>query len=132
MPIAPANIFDFVPPPSFLTDFPSLGIQDMGSRLEDDTGHSATGKHSFGVVIFCSHPDQHILAWMLRRYAQAVIRVLLSSRSFGEAVDGAGRTAAWATGDAGISWGPTLGSTASPKTWLSWCVVQIWTRREEL
>lgn len=129
VPIPPANIQDFVPPPAYLVDFPALGIQDMGSDLEDDTGSSATGKHSFGVVIFCSDPDQHILAWQLRRYAQAVTRVLLAQRSFPEA-SGAG----WAIG-AGrplVSWGPTLGSVATPKTWLSWCVVQVWTRREEI
>src|SRR5436305_12210095 len=78
--IDPLNIHDFVPPPSFLTAFPTLGIQDMGSRLEDDTGSSATGKHSFGIVIFCSDPDQRLLAWMLRRYAQAVVRTVIAGR----------------------------------------------------
>lgn len=132
IPVQPANVWDFVPPLTFLTDFPTMGIQDMGTRLEDDTGHSATGRHVFGVVIFCSHPDQHILAWMLRRYAQAVTRVLLAGRGFAEAADAAGRAAAWATGLDSIAWGPTLGSTTTPKTWMSWCVVAIWTRREEL
>ena len=127
VPIPPQNINDFVPPPSFLVDFPQLGIQDMGSRLEDDTGHSATGKHDFGVVIFCSDPNQEILAWQLRRYAQAVTRVLLDQRSFPEAPG-----SAWATGLLGVAWGPTLSSTAKPTTWMSWCVVQIWTRREEI
>lgn len=132
VPVAPEQIFDFVPPPSFLTAFPSIGIQDMGTRLEDDTGHSATGRHVFGVVIFCSDPDQHLLAWQLRRYAQAVTRVLLAQRSIPEAADAAGRSAAWGTGLEQIAWGPTLGSTAAPQTWMSWCVVSIWTRREEI
>jgi hypothetical protein len=127
VPIPPQNINDFVPPPSFLVDFPAIGIQDMGSTLEDDTGSSATGKHVFGVVIFCSSPDQELLAWMLRRYAQAVTRVLLAQRSFPEAPG-----AAWGTGFHSIGWGPTLGSTAKPQTWMSWCVVAIWTRREEI
>jgi hypothetical protein len=130
VPIPPANIQDFVPPPSYLVDFPALGIQDMGTRLEDDTGASATGRHVFGVVIFCSHPDQHILAWMLRRYAQAVTRVLLAQRSFPETA--APLQAGWGVGLENIAWGPTLGSTADPKTWMSWCVVAIWTRREEI
>jgi hypothetical protein len=125
VPIAPANIQDFVPPPAYLVDVPALGIQDMGTRLEDDTGSSATGRHVFGVVIFCSHPDQHILAWMLRRYAQAVTRVLLRGR----VLEGLG---GWGTGLETIAWGPTLGSRTDPKTWLSWCVVAIWTRREEI
>lgn len=128
VPIPPAQIYDFVPPPSFLTDFPTLGIQDMGSRLEDDTGSTATGRHMFGVVIFCSDPDQHLLVWQLRRYAQAVTRVLLAGRM----LEGAPGAAAWGTGLDGIAWGPTLGSAAKPQTWMSWCVVQIWTRREEI
>lgn len=129
-PIPPEQIWDFVPPPSFLTAFPTLGIQDMGSRLEDDTGHSATGRHSFGVVIFCADPDQHILAWQLRRYAQAVTRVLLRGRSFDETSPPL--QAGWGAGFESIAWGPTLGSSATPKTWMSWCVVGIWTRREEI
>lgn len=128
IPIPPEQILDFMPPPSFLTAFPTLGIQDMGSRLEDDTGHSATGRHVFGVAIFCSDPDQEILAWQLRRYAQAVTRVLLRDRL----LEGAPNAAAWGTGLDSIAWGPTLGSTATPKTWMSWCVVAIWTKREEI
>lgn len=130
IPIPPANINDFVPPPSYLVDFPAIGIQDMGSTGEDDTGSSATGKHVFGVVIFCSHPDQGILAWMLRRYAQAVTRVLLAQRSFPET--SAPMQAGWGTGFHSIAWGPTLASTAKPQTWMSWCVVAIWAKREEI
>jgi hypothetical protein len=128
VPIPPAQIYDFVPPPSFLTDFPTIGIQDMGSRLEDDTGSSATGRHVFGVIIYCSDPDQHLLAWQLRRYAQAVTRVLLAGRS----LPVGDPAAAWGTGFESMAWGPTLGSTAKPQTWMSWCVVAIWTRREEI
>lgn len=127
VPIPPSQIQDFVPPPSYLTDFPALGIQDMGTTVEDDTGSTATGKHVFGVVIFCSDPNQEILTWQLRRYAQAVTRVLLRGRCFDEAPG-----AAWGTGFHSIAWGPTLGSTSTPKTWMSWCVVAIWTRREEI
>jgi hypothetical protein len=126
--IPPAQIYDFVPPPSFLTDFPTLGIQDMGTRLEDDTGSSATGRHVFGVVIFCSDPDQHLLAWQLRRYAQAVTRVLLAGRC----LPVGSPAAAWGTGLDSVAWGPTLASTAKPQTWMSWCAVAIWTRREEI
>jgi hypothetical protein len=130
VPVPAANINDFVPPPSYLVDFPAIGIQDMGSKFEDDTGSSLTGYHRFGVVIFCSNPDQELLAWMLRRYAQAVVRVLLAQRSFPET--NPPMQAGWGTGLDSIAWGPTLGSTATPKTWMSWCVVSIWTRREEI
>ena len=130
VPIPPANINDFVPPPSFLVDFPAIGIQDMGSSFEDDAGHSATGRHVFGIVIFCSDPNQEILAWQLRRYAQAVTRVLLRDRAFSET--NAPMQAGWGTGLESIAWGPTLSSIATPKTWMSFCVVQIWTKREEI
>lgn len=130
VPIPVGNINDFVPPPSYLVDFPAIGIQEMGSTFEDDTGHSATGKHIFGVVIFCSNPDQELLAWMLRRYAQAVVRVLIAQRAFPET--NFPLQAGWGTGLQGLAWGPTLGSQSTPQTWMSWCVVQIWTKREEI
>lgn len=128
VPVDPANINDFVPPPSFLVAFPAIGLQDMGTRLEDDTGHSATGRHVVGVVIFCSDPNQEILAWQLRRYAQAVTRTILAGRTLNDTITGA----AWGTGLDQIAWGPTLSSTATPQTWMSWCVVSIWARREEM
>jgi hypothetical protein len=129
VPVPVANINDFVPPPSFLVDFPQIGIQDMGTRLEDDTGHSATGRHNLGIVIFCSDPNPEILAWELRRYAQAVVRVMLRDRAFTEAP-----AAGWAIGAADplVAWGPTLSKAVNPQVWMSWCVVQIWTRREEI
>lgn len=130
VPVPAANIWDFVPPPAYLTDFPTIGIQDMGSRIEDDTGSTATGRHSFGVVLFCSDPDQHILAWQLRRYSQAIVRVLLRGRAFDETTPP--MQAGWGTGFESIAWGPTLGSTATPQTWMSWCVIGIWARREEI
>lgn len=130
VPIPPANIQDFVPPPSYLVDFPAIGIGDMGSRFEDDTGSSLTGRHVFGIVIFVSNPDQELLTWMLRRYAQAVVRVLLAQRSFPET--NAPMQAGWGSGLESIDWGPTLSSKATPKTWMSFCQVAIWTRREEI
>ena len=128
--VDPANIWDFVPPPSFLVAFPAIGIQDMGSKFEDDTGSSVTGRHVFGVVIFASNPDQELLPWMLRRYAQAVTRVILANRGFPET--NAPQQAGWGSGLESIAWGPTLQSTAKPQTWMSWCCVAIWTRREEI
>lgn len=126
--IEAAQVFDFVPPPTFLTAFPTVGIEDAASLLEDDTGSAATGKHTMGVVCFCSDPDQHILAWQLRRYMQAITRVVLAGRTLGVESP----LAAWGTGMVGVSWGPTLASTATPQTWMSWAMLQIWCRREEL
>jgi hypothetical protein len=126
--VPPAQIFDFVPPPSYLTAFPTIGIQDTATLGEDDTGVSLTGRHSMGVVVFCSDPDQHILAWQLRRYLQAITRVVLAGRTLG-AED---PLAAWGVGFERISWGPTLESVATPQTWMSFAMLQIWCRREEL
>lgn len=128
VPVTPAQIFDFVPPPSYLTAFPSIGIEDATSLLEDDTGSTATGKHSMGIVVFCSDPDQHLLAWQLRRYLQAVTRVVLAGRTLGSE----NGLAAWGTGLQRIAWGPTLESVSTPRTWMSWALLQIWCRREEL
>lgn len=129
VPVEAAQIFDFVPPPSFLTAFPTIGIQDTATLGEDDTGSTMTGKHSMGIVIFCSDPDQHILAWELRRYLQAITRVVLANRTLGTESP----LAAWGTGFLGIDWGPTLASTAGkPVTWMSFAMLRIWARREEL
>ncbi len=130
VPIPAAQILPFLPPPSFLTAFPTIGIQDLRSKIEDDTGHSATGRHGLGVAIFCSSPDQRLLAWMIRRYAQAVMRVALSGRVL--EADSQGRTGAWGTGSEEILWGPTLQSVAKPTTWMSFCVIAIWGRRGEI
>lgn len=128
IPIPPAQIFDFIPPPSYLTAFPTIGIQDTATVAEDDTGVTVTGRHSMGVVVFCSDPDQHILAWQLRRYVQAVTRVVLAGRTLGSESP----LAAWGVGFERISWGPTLESVATPTTWMSFAMVQIWARRDEL
>lgn len=129
VPVDPVNIFDFVPPPSFLTAFPSIGLQDMSSRFEDDTGFSATGRHTIGIVLFCSDPDQEILSWQMRRYLQAIARVVLAGRTLGTSSP----LAAWGTGLDGIDWGPTLASSpGNPKTWMSWAVLRMWAKREEL
>lgn len=126
--IPPAQIFDFVPPPSYLTAFPSIGIQDTSTLAEDDTGVTLTGRHSMGIVVFCSDPDQHLLAWQLRRYLQAITRVALAGRTLGSE----GALAAWGVGFERISWGPTLESVSTPLTWMSFAMLQIWCRRDEL
>jgi hypothetical protein len=128
VPVPAEQIFDFIPPPSYLTSFPAIGIQDTRTVAEDDTGHSMTGKHTMGIVVFCSDPDQHLLAWQLRRYMQAIVRTVLNGRNLGAESP----LAAWGTGFDRIAWGPTLESTATPTTWMSFAMLQIWARREEL
>jgi hypothetical protein len=127
-PVLPAQVFDFVPPPSYLTEFPTVGIQDTATLAEDDTGSTMTGRHSMGIVVFCSDPDQHLLAWQLRRYIQAITRTVLRDRTLGMESP----LAAWGVGFERVSWGPTLESVATPTTWMSFAMLQIWARREEL
>src|SRR4051794_22550247 len=67
----PAHVLDFVPPVSYLTAFPAIGIGDGPSRFEDDIASSATGRHEIMLVVFLQDADQRALAWKLRRYAQA-------------------------------------------------------------
>ena len=81
---APAQILDFAPVPSMLTAFPTIGLLDEASDLEDDTGSTVTGLHRIGIVVYLASPDQRVLAWGLRRYAQAVMKVALRQRGLGK------------------------------------------------
>ena len=87
-----------------------------------------SAQHSLGVVVFCSNPDQHILAWELRRYVQAIVRTCLNGRILGSGSS----NGAWGTGFQRIAWGPTLESASKPQTWMSFALFTLWARREEL
>lgn len=127
MPPASGRVLDHVPLPSEV-DPPTIGLQDAGSRLEDDTGSSSTGRHQLGVVVFLASPDQGVLARGMRLYLQAVARVVLRGRGLSDTVPGA----AFGVGMERIDWGPTLGDSAEdPREFLTWAVLTIWARREE-
>jgi hypothetical protein len=126
----PAQVLDYIPYPQILTVFPTIGIGDGVSTFEDDQGNSATGRHELLVVVYLQNADQEALAWQLRRYLQAVTRVVLAGRTLNDTLSGAG----WGTGLVRISPGPTLADNEDPeavKTWMSWGGIVIWAKRDE-
>lgn len=120
---APAEVFDFVPPPSRLVQFPTVGIQHGLGTLEDDQGWSATGVHELTVVSFLQTSEPDALARRLRRYAQAVARVALAGRNLG--------AAAWGTTLVGVDYGPTLGERENSRVYMSWVAVTIRAKLDE-
>lgn len=121
----PRNVYGFVPPDGLLTDLPVVGLAEMGSRIYDDTGSSATAEHKIAAVAFLASPDQRLLALGLRCYATAITRVLLAGQRvdnpyyFGVTVDDVG-------------WGPTLEGPEDPRTVASFVAITANFRREEL
>lgn len=130
---APKAIFPIVPSPGLLVDYPAVGFRWMPSRLEDDTGGSATGVHELACVYFLVNPDLELLGWQLAHYASALTTVLLRDRRIGSgAANGDG---AW--GVTFVNWlpGPTLGDADDPeqvKTYLSYGAIVLRFKREEL
>lgn len=85
----PRVILDTPPTVKQLTNFPAVGIADGNMGFEDDVGWGATGSYEVSVVAYLSHPDPEVLAWQLRRYAQAITTVAMQGRN----IDGG----AWGT-----------------------------------
>lgn len=124
---APGAVLDHVPLPSEVQP-PTIGIQDAGTRLEDDTGSSATGRHHMGIVLFHASADQGQLARGMRLYLQAVARTVMRDRRLNTTLPGSG----WGVGMDRIDWGPTLGDSAEdPREFLTWAVLTVWVRRDE-
>jgi hypothetical protein len=121
---ADTDIFEFVPPPGLLMNYPAIGIGDAPSKFEDDIGSSATGVHEILIVAYEQAGDQRELAWKLRRLSQAIATVALSGRELG--------TAAWGTTLSSIVPGPTLVDDAdNPQEWMSWVGVRITAKADE-
>jgi len=122
--VAPAAVLDYPATPGELVAFPALTMLDRPSEVRDDAGHSATGRHVVYVLIHLVSSDQRQLAWGLRRYAQAVVRVMLRDRML--------EGAAWGTGFHGQVPGDTLEAEEDPQTWHARTAVGIWADREEV
>lgn len=116
------GILDYIPAPSELTVFPTLGVQDGPSILSDDVGWSATGNHRLVVVVFMQEPDQRTMAIKLRRYTRCIRSVALAGRSL---------PPAWGVVDAGTKPGPTIGSDEGPRQWLSFTATALDFRSEQ-
>lgn len=124
----PAAVFDFPATPALLVEFPAITMLDRPSSIEDDTGSSATGRHTIAIVGWVSNPDQRLLAWTLRYYMQAIVTVAMKDRSLSEELPGAG----WALGFDGVIPGDTLEDPSSPQEWVSWAAASFWIRRDEV
>lgn len=107
----PQRVLDYVPPVTDMNALPLLGISDGEMRLEDDTGWGATGVFDLSIVVFLQHSDQRQLVWMLRRYAQAVVRAARTPT--------VGMGEGWGVYNFRVRPGPTLGRDESPRQWLS-------------
>lgn len=119
------TILDYIPPPSDLLAPPVIGVGDGPTKFEDDSGHSATGRHELLVVAYDQSSDQQALAWQLRRWSQAIARVVLADRQLGGA-------AAWGISLVGTAPGPTLvDNPDSPREWFSWVGLRFWAKRDE-
>ena len=121
---APVAVEDYIPPVGLLLDFPTIGIGDGSTRFEDDEGFSATGRHELLIVAYLSNQDQQTLAWELRRYTQAIVRVVRSDLKLGGS--------AWGSGLVGTAPGPTLtDDPENPRQFTSWTGVRIWAKKDE-
>lgn len=118
----PVAVLDYIPPPDSIADFPTFGIQDLPSKFEDDIGSALTGYHELAVICFETEADPRMLAWKLRRYAQAMMSAAIDTRRLGDG---------WGCGPKGNWPGPTLDVQKNPQVYMSWTAVGIWARRDE-
>lgn len=125
----PVAINDFMPTLAYLPEFPAYGIQDLPSRVVDDTGYGAVGVHEIIIWAFDQDPELRALAWRLRRHTQAILKAVLTS-------DGTTPTRSLAVDEAygirieRIVPGPTLGRE-EPRVYMSMAGVQLTFTREE-
>lgn len=118
----PQRVLDYIPTVADMYNFPIVGISDGIFYLEDDVGWGGTGRCEFTIVVFLQHPDPRTLAWQLRRYAQAITRVCLATRSVGDG---------WGITLKQVRPGPTLGRDSDPKQWVSTVAVSIEVKSEQ-
>lgn len=120
---APQRVLDYIPPVGDLNALPLIGISDGEMILEDDTGWGATGVFDISVVVYLQSSDQRVLAWQLRRYAQALVRAIRTPTiAIGEG---------WGVYNFRVRPGPTLGRDESPRQWLSTIAVTFTVKTEQ-
>ena len=130
----PAKVYPFIPPLGLLTEFPTIGIQSLPGRLEDDTAHAAVHVARELVVVYLTNADHVALSWQIRRY----VRALGSCARYSGALEGGGGAddgGAWVVNTVSYDYGPTLGDTDDPKRvpkeYLTWAGVLVEAKRDE-
>ncbi len=120
--VYPAKVIDYIPTVAELDLLPVIGISDGDIYFQDDVGWGATGVFDVTVVAFVQAPDQRELVWLLRRYSQALVRVMLSTQSIGDS---------WGITLRHVRPGPTLGRDETPRQWLSTTAVTVTVKNEQ-
>lgn len=119
---APAYVLDHIPLVSEMNAFPVVGISDGDIHFEDDVGWGATGLMDITVVAFVQSPNHQEMVWWLRRYGQALVRVMMDTRRINPA---------WSVVLKNVRPGPTLGRDENPRQWLSTTSVTITVKVEQ-
>lgn len=137
-----AQFQPFVPVPSTLEGgMPAVGVQELGSRFEDDQQFWTNALHTYAVVAICQHVDQQTLAWQLRRIMQAILYTIQADRLAGTASGSGGimRNQGGAQSVNLIQYepGPLLedldpsSPESPPRSYLSWVAVELQSVRSE-
>lgn len=126
----PEQVLDYLPSAGEILAFPTVGIEHGQHRLEDDTGHEATGVANLIVVAFVQHAEPRDLARYVRRYHLAVMRAALDSRNLG-----VGTGVPWGVTYRGGDFGPALKDKLRgdepPNTYWTWCAVGLVCKYDE-
>lgn len=112
------RIFDYLPTPTELSDFPAVGIAELDGAWTNDVGNSASGEWSFMVVAYDIDPEQRALVLRLRRLRQAIVSTIMEGRRLDHPTDA--RLGAWGLRFDATRPGPTLGRGENPTEWISW------------
>lgn len=138
-----AQFLPFVPVPSSLQGgIPAVGVQELPAEFEDDLQFSMFGVHRYAVVGIVQHPDQQTLTMQLRRLMQAIAYTIQQDRGLGT-VGGSGGVMRTQGGAMSVQFeatvpGPLLGDLdptnpeAPPRVYLSWCGLELSSRRVEI
>lgn len=119
----PAQVLDYAPPLSRLTSFPTVAVVQGQTRFTDDTGDALTGWQSLTVVVYLQSTEPRALAWGLRRYADAVMDVVLADRNLGDN--------GWGIVPVSVDPGPSLTREEDPREIISFTGISFEVRTEQ-
>lgn len=124
-----AQIFDYMPIPKEVVDYPYIGFQEAEGEWINDVGDSATGEWQFIVACFDIDPEPWRLRLKLMRMRQAVVSTLMQGRQLSHPTNAI--LGAWGLTFMGTKPGPTLGITESPREWVSWTSMLFLAKAED-